>query len=83
MKYVGSLLLICTLLSAAHAQVWTKQNRPPAAALYYSVTAAAGCKVVNVMLPSPDQTTWTAIYDPSCTSAQIAAGNAAIAAFRP
>lgn len=58
-------------------------NRPPTVPLYNAVTAAAGCKVVNVNLPSPTQSTWTAIYDPSCTPAQIAAGNAAVAAFKP
>ena len=69
--------------SGHDALIGKPTNRPPALALYNTVTAAAGCNVINVMLPTPDPSTWKADYDPSCTAAQIAAGNAAIAAFKP
>jgi hypothetical protein len=42
---------------------------------------AAGCKIIGVVAPVRSKAYWKVTYDPSCKPAQIAAGNAAAAAF--
>jgi hypothetical protein len=55
----------------------------PTAALFTAATAAAGCLVTNMNLVGDPSNiaNYVAVYDPSCTAPQIAAGNATIAAF--
>lgn len=64
------------------SEAWTRAKRPPAMALYNSVVVAARCQVINVWLPTPDRTTWHAVYDATCTPEQRAAGNAAISDWK-
>jgi hypothetical protein len=69
------LMLVTMTLPAAAAK------GSPAAAVYSAVSTAAGCKIIKVHAPADSKADWSVTYDPSCTPAQLAAGNAAVAAF--
>jgi hypothetical protein len=46
-----------------------------------SAATAAGCNVITVYAPAQSKADWKVTYDPSCTAAQIAPGNAAMDAW--